>query len=66
MVADEDIADAAAGARKSMKMLSGLELLEIGEAEVQGMVEQVVPQALVDAFAYVGPQIMVCGVEAGA
>ena len=66
MVPYEDVADSAAAASQAMEMLSGLEPLEVGEADVQEVVEQVASQALGDAFADIGAQVVVCGVEAGA
>lgn len=64
MVPDEDVADSAAAASQAMKMLSGLEPLEVGEANAQEVVEQVAAQAFGDAFANVGAQVVVGGVEA--
>lgn len=47
-------------------MLSGLELFQLDEADAQQVVEQVAAQALGDAFADVGAQVVVCSVQAGA
>ena len=66
MVTDVDSADLATAASKSMDMFSGLELLQVGKADVQQMVEQLLAQALGNAFADIGAQVVAGGIEAGA
>ena len=64
MFADVDFADSAAAAGQSMDMFSARELLELGQADAQQMVEQFLAQTLGDAFTDVDAQVVVGGVEA--
>ena len=64
MFADVDFADSAAAASQPMDMFSARELLELGKADVQQMVEQFLAQTPGDTFADVDAQVVVGGVEA--
>ena len=63
MFADVDFADSAAAASQPMDVFSARELLELGKADVQQVVEQFLAQTPGDTFADVDAQVVVGGVE---
>lgn len=62
MFADIDFADSAAAASQSMDMFSARELLELGQADMKQMTEQLLAQTLGDTFTDVDAQVVVGGV----